>query len=324
MQSPDQKPKKIKEDVEEERLRLWREKRAKVAEKSKQERIKLAETERRERLKLFEIEKAQRIKDAAEQRAQAEALKQAERMALARSKIAGRTDIEAARNRLMAYRQKSLRKMALKVSLFVVLPTVLAAIYLFNFATPLYSSQVKFSLAQPGNSTETSSLSAIANTQISREAHLLRQVIYSPKVQLELDDKNRFTEHFMDDSIDVLTRFPSPLSIRQNEHPSHTYIDVSVNGQDGLINIKTKATDPRSAQNFAQTVLDQSRAWIEQGSDGNEAPSLYVRVLVEPTLENTPSYPAKLSTLALVLFGLTTLYALFSIFGRTLIRHGQH
>jgi|GEM_PF-4611178 len=319
MPSPEKHTNTIAENIEEERLRLWREKRAKVAEASRQERIKIAEAERRSRLEAFELDKAKRVKEAAEQRAQKEAAKVAERMAVARSRIAGRTDIEVARQRLLAFRKRAARMLALRLTLFVVIPTCAVAAYLLILATPFYTSKVQFALQSPDAPLVNENRTPFASSNISRESYLLRQVLVSPEMLAALDEKTGFTEHLSGEAIDPLQRVGGPAQVLLGENKIEQNVDVFVNGQDGIITIQTKATDPERARDFSTTMLAFARAWLNEPGSDKDA----VRVITRPTLASQPNHHGQISTLLLAFLGFSSLYAFVAIFGRTLLRHSE-
>jgi capsular polysaccharide transport system permease protein len=286
MPSPDQTPKTLKENIEEERLRQWREKRAKVAEASRQERIKQAEADRRARLEQFEEDKARRLREAAEKRAREDAAKSAERMSIARSKIAGRTDIEVARRRLLIYRKRAARNLALRLIACVVAPTMLIALYLLTVATPLYTSEVKFALQTSGAELAPASATPFSSTGLSQEAHVLREVLASPAMLNTLDQQTGFTLHLSNDAIDPLNRVAGPIPILSDRSALQRHVRVNVNGQDGIVTISTRAAEPKLAQDFAQSILLFSNSWL----DGSER-DIRTRVLSGPTLARTPTFP---------------------------------
>lgn len=324
MSLPEKQSKTIAESIEEERLKLWREKRAKVAEASRQERIKTAEAERRARLETFEIEKAERVKQAAIKRAQKDAALMAERMSLARSRIAGRTDIEAARKRLMAYRARATRMLALRVTLFVIFPTLLVALYLSTMATTFYTSQAQFALETSRFETTPQGGTPFLSTGISREAHLLREVLVSPGMQAKLNTENGFTEHLSAANIDPFSRMGGPMQFIRNDSELSRHLRVSVNGQDGIISIETRATDPDKAQAFASTMMAYAQTWLETSTSADRAKNQLMRIVTPPTPARAQGQSHYLSILALAFLGFSGLYGFIAVFGRTLARHAGH
>ncbi len=326
MKSPDNKPKTFAEEIEEERLRAWREKRAKIAETSRQERLKQVDEERRKRVEEHEKDKARRVKEAAERRAKELADQRAQRLATARARIAGRSDLEAARKRLLAYRKQAAIKLALKTGLFVIAPTLLVAGYLFFLATPFYASHVQLALTPPPGQQVDQALTPLASNELARETHLLREVIYSAPTLALLNEKNGFDAHFSGNNIDRLTKLLPSLS-GQDEALLQKHIKVVVNGQNGLISIEAKATDPETAEAFVTTVLERAQTWIKgdftsQGSVS--APAYRFRTITPLTTQETATFPKKANALAMSFFAFLAVFAIGSIFFRTLLRHSQH
>jgi len=210
---PEIKPDNLNVNYQDERLRKWREKRAKVAEKSQQERLRIAEVERQKRLEAFEKDKAKRIREAAEKRAEEIATQKAERMNAARAKIATRTDIDAARKRIKHYRIKAARMMALRLALFVLAPTLLVGLYLFNVATPLYVAETKFTLTDMGTTDATVTNTPFATDALAREAFHVQALIQSPQMIDWLDRNNAFIDHFSGEEFDPITRVKTPGSL---------------------------------------------------------------------------------------------------------------
>ena len=320
MPSHKKKAEKISDEVEAERLKKWREKRQKVAISSQQERTKQAEAERRKRLEAFEIDKQRRIKEAAENRAQEEAAKVAERMSTARAKIANRTDVEAARKRLMAFRRKNLKTLGLRVCATVVLPTILVGVYLFSIQSPIYVSQSKFALEPIGHIQTQQTTSPFSSNTLSRDANQVKEVILSPQMLDVLNEKSGFETHFQVAQLDPVTRARSDLNglLKHN-------ISISVNGQDGIVHLKVQATDKASAQAFAQTIQDHALGWLadKKGLIGADR-SKVATMITPPTPAERSGTLSRISTLIFCACLFASLFVMVSIFMRTLGRHGQH
>ncbi len=125
---------------EQERLRKWREVRRQAAADPNTERLRQADTDRKTRLDQFETDKAERIRNAeTRRREEAEAI-EARRMDKARAHLEALDDIETARAALIAARHKSRLLTGGLVAVFVVLPTLLTAVFYLFIATPVFQS----------------------------------------------------------------------------------------------------------------------------------------------------------------------------------------
>lgn len=323
---PEIKPSTMTVSYQDERLRKWREKRAKVAERSQQERLRKADAERQKRLETFEKDKAKRIQEAAEKRAREDAERRAERLNAARARIAGRSDIAAARRRLSEYRLHAARMLAARLFAFVFAPTVAVGAYLFYVATPLYVAKAQFSLASTQSEvTEQSNLSPFGTNAISREAYLVRARILSPQMFETLDKQNNFTNHFSVIDIDPLTRVTEPGIFQNTRYEQlQKFVSVSVNGQDAMINLDVKATNPQTAKDFADTILKSVGMWLAETRGPGFQDEKAITLISPPKSSEIPLFPRRLETLLLALLTFSAIYAIGSIFLRTLSRHSHH
>ncbi len=131
---------------ETERLKKWREVRRKAAADPATNRQERAATDRETRLDLFEKDKARRIRDAEERRRDdAEAIEN-RRMEKARIHLEALDDIETAKKRLLAARQKSRQIASAMLGVFVGLPTLATAIFFAFIAEPVFQSTSIFAL----------------------------------------------------------------------------------------------------------------------------------------------------------------------------------
>ena len=326
MNPPKSDAKTVSEQIEEDRLKAWREKRALIAETSRQERIRQSENDRQKRLEQFAKDKEQRIKDAADKRAKQLAQERAEKMANARSRIAGRSDIDAARKRLSAYRTRAVRILALKSLLFVVLPTVLTGAYLIFVATPLYSSQAQFALVPQAGAQPDQPQSPFTSSDLARQVQLLRQVILSPPTLAALNDANDFSEHFNNDGMNGIAKF-LPMAVTPN--PTSQFernIKISADSHTGMITIEARAAEPALAKDFATTVMAQATAWV--GDNYTAAPNqpakpYHLRPVSPPSQPNQPAYPAVAGSLVLAFLVALAAFSIGSIFLGTLLRHSS-
>ena len=322
MPSSDTAKKPLAVDFNEERLRAWKEKRAKIASVSRQERARQAEAERADRAKTLEAEKEQRLKDAAEQRAAEEAEKKAERLNAARIRLAGRADVDAARSRLLEYRRKAARRLAARVSGFVILPTVLVGAYLAFIATPLYEARSQFAIR---SDTVLPSVSQVGGllTQPARhqEAAQLRAYILSPQVMTQLDEQDSFFAHLGSEDMDVFSRLRAVPVLQVTELDQYRRaVKVTINAQEGIITLATRARTPEQAEAFAATVLGSVESYL---SDPAGTLSKSLQVISAPTASHIAAYPRRIPALALTLLGFAAAFTMFSIFGATLRRHSN-
>ncbi|MBL4874349.1 MAG: hypothetical protein JKY41_13440 [Rhodobacteraceae bacterium] len=125
---------------EQDRLRKWREVRRQAAADPNTERLRQADTDRKTRLDQFETDKADRIRTAETRRREDSEAIEARRMDKARAHLEALDDIETARAALITARRKSRRLTGVLLTVFVILPTLLTAVFYQFVATPVFQS----------------------------------------------------------------------------------------------------------------------------------------------------------------------------------------
>ena len=306
-------------EFNEERLRAWKEKRAKIAAASRQERARLAEAERMDRTKLLEEQKEVRLKEAAEQRAAEEAQKRTERLQAARIRLAGRADVDAARKRLLAYRSKARRTLMTKLLAYVLAPTICVAVYLFAFATPLYEATTIFSVKNTSYSQSSDFGSGFLTSSTGhQDSAQIRAFVLSPQVMETVDMEVGFFENLGSRDVDPISRLtPIPLLQITKLDQYRRGVHVQINSQEGIIELKTRGRDAVTAESIGVTIMKQ----IEEHVAGQ--PDKSIKVLSPTTATDLPAYPRRVPTLLLAGFGFLAIFGMFSIFSATLRRHSE-
>lgn len=318
MQPSDRNKKTLAVEFNEDRLRAWKEKRAKIAAASRQERERQAEAERSDRTKLLETQKQERLKEAAEQRAAEEAERKAERMQAARIRLAGRADVDAARQRLEAFRKKSARRLAARLFAFVVVPTLACAAYVFWVATPMFEATSQISIkASTATVQPNGGLGALlAVPQGHNDAAQLRAFMLSPVVMAELDRTDGFFSHLGAPEVDPLSRLtPIPALQITKLDQYHRGVDVAINSQEGIITLKTRGRDAATAEKFSTTILDLAQAYVATNTDNR------LQIITPPTVLEQATYPRRIPAVIVAFMSFLAIFSMVSIFGATLRRH---
>ena len=323
---PEETPQTVEEKVNEERLKQWREKRAKVAEASRTERVRQAEQDRRERLRAIEEERADRAKAASEARARELAAERAERIEAARAKLVGRADIDAARERLLAYRSRAIRGFLLRIGALVVLPTLLVAAYLGAVATPLYRAETIMTVL----SAETVQDAAAGETiftlpKDTRDAFQVRAITLSEPTFRYLDAQHDIGGHFGGDNMDPLRRVRDMSFVQISRLQQYRrFVDMDVRGFEGLMTLTVLARTPDDAEAFSRTIIEHVDAELDLihvqqlGQQGSR-----LRIVVPPVASDVPASPDRFAGTLLALFAFSALYGMGSIFFATLRRHAE-
>jgi capsular polysaccharide transport system permease protein len=154
----------------------------------------------------------------------------------------------------------------------VVIPTLLAAIYYFLIAAPLYVVEAKF-VASIKNSTQSAGgLNSILSTVGAAGGDLSQVTAYEVKdymtsrgAIMDLDRRAGLQTIVSRPEGDFLYRFPRPFESANLESFNKAFsrfASVDYNLQTGITTLTVRAFRPEDAQRLAQAMMDRSEAWV--------------------------------------------------------------
>ena len=158
------------------------------------------------------------------------------------------------------------------MALFVVLPTLLAAVYYGLIASPIYVSQSSFIVKSPGQRTPTSfSLANLVQTSgLSAGQEQTKEVVQYIQSRNALGDLQReadIRDKFSRRGADFLSRFPTPLQSPSFENLYRYYgsmVGASVDGESGLAVLEVRAFTPEDAYEINSRLLNLSEGLVNR------------------------------------------------------------
>ena len=158
------------------------------------------------------------------------------------------------------------------MALFVVLPTLLAAVYYGLIASPIYVSQSSFIVKSPGQKTPTSfSLANLVQTSgLSAGQEQTKEVVQYIQSRNALGDLQReadIRDKFSRRGADFLSRFPTPLQSPSFENLYRYYgsmVGASVDGESGLAVLEVRAFTPEDAYEINSRLLNLSEGLVNR------------------------------------------------------------
>lgn len=156
--------------------------------------------------------------------------------------------------------------------IFVVVPTILAAIYYGLVASDIYVSESRFVIKSPDQ--KRSQMSTLANlvqtTGLSSGQEQTNEVLAfarSRDALKALEEKGNIRTKFNTPEADVFSRFPRPLSDNSFESLFKYYgdmVDARLDSETGTAIIKTKAFTPRDAYEVNKQLLNLSERLVNR------------------------------------------------------------
>lgn len=159
----------------------------------------------------------------------------------------------------------------------VVIPTVVAAVYLLLVASPRYVSEAQFIVRSSDEGAVTALGSALEGVGIggkSANAHAVLEYIKSPDALAELSRTVDVRGVYARPGIDVFSRLPRPFSDSSNEtfrKQFNSYLTVGYDSQTGISTLRVQAFAAEDAQRIADTLLRGGEALVNRLSERSSA-----------------------------------------------------
>lgn len=173
----------------------------------------------------------------------------------------GRIQRDIARRR----RRRSALLLA-RLFVFVILPTILAGIYYYTIATPLYSTKTAFVIqqAEPAAAAGMSSLLRGTPMASSQDSIAVQGYLQSQVAMSRLEADNGFRAHFSSPGIDPIQRIPPDASEGEVYRLYRKTVKISYDPTEGVIQMETMAADPQKAVEFAKALIGYAEEQVDQ------------------------------------------------------------
>lgn len=162
-------------------------------------------------------------------------------------------------------RRRNFLMLVARLAAFVMLPTLLAGIYYYRIATPLYATKTEF-IIQQADSQAAGLGSMFRGTQFatSQDSIAVQGYLQSRDAMLRLDRDLGFKAHFSQPFIDPIQRLDPGAS---NEAAYRLYqrnVRIGYDPTEGLIRMEVIATDPAVSQHFAEALIGYAEEQVDQ------------------------------------------------------------
>ncbi|WP_460272346.1 capsule biosynthesis protein [Celeribacter sp. ULVN23_4] len=163
-------------------------------------------------------------------------------------------------------RQRKMLLLAARLMVFIGIPTLLAGIYFYTIATPMYATQSTFIIQQSEAASSSGGFgSLLQGTSLgsSQDSIAVQDYLTSRNAMLRLDADAGFKAHFSSDAIDPLQRLPENPS---NEAAYKVYQDrvsVGYDPTEGLLKLEVVAADPQTSQEFSDLLVKYAEEQVD-------------------------------------------------------------
>lgn len=162
-------------------------------------------------------------------------------------------------------RRKSALLMA-RLFVFVFLPTLLAGIYYYTIATPLYATKTDFVIQQAEPAAAAGMSSLLRGTQFatSQDSIAVQAYLQSQDAMARLDKDMGFRAHFSDEAIDPIQRLDPNASNAAAYKLYKRNVKIAYDPTEGIVKLEVIAADPAKSVDFAKALLGYAEEQVDQ------------------------------------------------------------
>ncbi|MEO1197385.1 MAG: capsule biosynthesis protein [Pseudomonadota bacterium] len=151
-----------------------------------------------------------------------------------------------------------------RLTVFILLPTVLAGIYYGMIATKMYATKSEF-VIQQADSQQGGMGGLLGGTGFatSQDSIVVQGYLQSRQALLRLNEDHGFIEHFSSDEIDFINRLDADST---NEDAYKLYkkqVTIGYDPADGVIRMEVAAASPEKSQEFSQALINYAEEQVD-------------------------------------------------------------
>ncbi|WP_341213407.1 capsule biosynthesis protein [uncultured Limimaricola sp.] len=176
------------------------------------------------------------------------------------------SEIRTIQRDLARRRRRRMALLCLRLSLFVLLPTVLAGYYFFAVATPMFATRSEFVIqqAEPQSGAGLGGLFQGTSMATQQDSITVQSYLTSRAAMVRLDEEEGFKEVFSDPEIDPLQRLPQPTTNEAAYKVYQDHVKISYDPTEGIVKMEVIAPDPDTSQRFSEALLGYAEDQVDQ------------------------------------------------------------
>lgn len=166
-------------------------------------------------------------------------------------------EIGAIQRDMMRRRRRRLALLLTRLGFFVLLPTVLAGLYFYKFATPMYSAKSEFLILKADNAGGQGLGGLLSGTQFatSQDSIAVQSYLQSKDAMLRLDRDMGFKDHFTQNWIDPIQRLTGNPSNEEAYKIYRKNVKIGYDPTEGVIRMEVAAAEPQISADFSTRLI---------------------------------------------------------------------
>lgn len=177
-------------------------------------------------------------------------------------------DIRDIQRDIARRRRRRLMLLVTRLSVFVLLPTLLVAWFYYVVATPLYTTQSEFVIqtaeapASPGGGL--GGLFSGTALATSQDSVTVQSYLQSRDAMRRLDADLGFRAHFSAPGLDPLVQLAPDASLEAAYRLYQRMVSIGYDPSEGIIRMEVRATDPETSAAFSSALISYAEEQVDQ------------------------------------------------------------
>ena len=179
------------------------------------------------------------------------------------------SDIERIQRDIGRRRRRKMLLLWARLTIFVGLPTLIAAFYYAVLATPMYATRSEFVIQQAESPAASGLGGLFSGTQFatSQDSIAVQGYLQSRDAMLRLDQAVGFRRHFADPSVDALQRLEDANSIEAAYKIYKKNVLISYDQTEGIIKLEVSAPSPDLSAAWSRELIKYAEEQVNHLSE---------------------------------------------------------
>ncbi|MGP3696338.1 capsule biosynthesis protein [Rhodobacter sp. NSM] len=176
-------------------------------------------------------------------------------------------DLQRIQQDIARRRRRSTLMLALRLLVFVGLPTLLAGIYYYRIATPLYATKTEFVIQQADNPVASGGLGGLLSSTpfaTAQDSMAVQGYLQSREAMKRLDADIGFRSHFSEPGIDPIQRLAPDATEEEAYRLYAENVKIAYDPTEGIIKMEVLASDPKTSVAYSTSLISYAEQQVDQ------------------------------------------------------------
>jgi len=175
-------------------------------------------------------------------------------------------DIMSIQKDIAKRRRRRATLLAIRLFIFVILPTFVAGYYYYAIATPMYATKSEFIIqtAEPSSAGQLGGLFSGTGLATSQDSITVQGYLQSRDAMIRLDEDAGFKTHFSQPQVDALQRIEIDGTNEDAYALFQKHVKIGYDPTEGVIKMEVSAADPDTSATFSQKLIGYAEERVDQ------------------------------------------------------------